>query len=256
MFCQSCQQESEAGKFCTNCGAALGSEESAVTLEQETDSTVQPEASAPIATEQAQAEEPNEFVEQIKDASSNFGDFFLTLVKKPSEAQGFNKVHMVSAIITIAIFSLIISLDSYLVSQSIYSDLISSSPSFLDDFFYPFIKSVIKFGLIASVTFGAAKVALQDVSFSDVLAKYGAYLMPFMLLYIVGTLFSLATLGFPFTLATTVGLSGPVLVIPTLILLEGPIKKFDKVYVILGLILAAQIISSTVNRIGTGSSWL
>lgn len=254
MFCQKCQQESEGGKFCTNCGTPLANDEHAVTVEQGVDSSEQPvatETQVPVATEQK--EEPNEFVEKAKNIASLFGDFFLTLVQKPSEARKFNQKHLTSAIITIVIFTLFIALNSYFVSQSIYDDLYGPSVTFLDDFLKPLVKNLVGFGLIATVTFAATKVALQDISYADVIAKYGAYLMPFLLLYIVGMLLSLLTLGFPFTLASTVGLSGTVLVVPVLILIEQPIKKFDKVYIIIGLILAAQIISSSLNRIS--SSW-
>lgn len=254
MFCQNCKQESEAGKFCTNCGATLAQVEETAATEQNVDSASTIESSpTPSANTAEQTGEPNEFVEKMKDASSHFGEFFLTLVKKPSEAKTINKNHLVSAIITIVIFSLVIALNSYYTSQTIYQDLLGPSASFVDDFVKPLFKHILMFGLIASATFAATLVANQNRSYTDILAKYGAYIMPFMLLYLAGTLFSVLTLGFPFTLASTVGLSGTILVVPVLILIEEPIKKFDKVYIIVGLVLITQIISSTINRIG--NSW-
>src|SRR5699024_4371891 len=144
------------------------------------------------------------------------------------------------SIIVIAIFSILVALNNY-ISASAYNDLFGSS-SFADDFLIPLLKYIILFGLIPVVTFAASKISAQEVSLPTILAKYGSYLVPFLLLYVVGIIFTLIKLGFPFTAVTSLSIMGSVLIIPVLIILENPVKVFDRVYVLIALGLVSFII--------------
>ena len=56
MICQNCKQETEEGKFCTNCGAELIVDDRAATLEANAEETVESETTeqtAPVQAEQA-----------------------------------------------------------------------------------------------------------------------------------------------------------------------------------------------------------
>ena len=229
MICHNCQQETEEGKFCTNCGAALNVSETSATTDTTTVQSTQQQ-------NQAQNEEPNEYAEKIKEVGSNFGEYFMTLLKRPSEGIKFGKAELISSIITMVIYSLIISLNIYVSASR--GDHLFGSASFGDDFLVPLIKYIILFGLIALITFGASKLAGQKVDIQDVIAKYGALLLPFMLLYIVGIILSFLKLNFGIT---TIALLGPVIMIPILIVKQNAIKGFDEVYLLLGMIVVTYI---------------
>lgn len=242
MLCQNCNQETEEGKFCTNCGAELLVNDSAATVEATTEPVVEAEPAEttdPVQSEQVQ-QESNEYAEKLKGISADFGQFFMTLVKKPSEAKNADQTALTSSIIVVAIFSILVALNGY-ISVSNYSDLYGSA-SFADDFLIPLLKYIILFALIPVITFAASKVSAQEVSLPVIIAKYGSYLVPFSLLYVVGVVFSLIKLGFPFTAVTNISIMGPVLIIPILLILEKPVKVFDRVYVLIALSIVSFII--------------
>lgn len=255
MFCQHCNQKTESGRFCTNCGKELVANESAATSNPITEENIS-EASGSASPETTQ--QSNEFTDQIKDVSSNFGKFFMTLMKKPSEAKNVNSTHLYSSIILMVVFSLLIALNTYIsesTQQSWYdfgSDWFSTntSISFVDYFLIPLVKYVILFGILATLTFAATKLVSQQISFKEIIAKFGGYLVPFLLLYVLGILFSLIKLGFPFTIVYSVSLLAPSIIVPILILTEKPVKGFDLVYVIIGLSIVTRIVNSYLSSSG------
>ena len=236
MICQSCKQETDEGKFCTNCGAALNTEpsEAAAATEPTSSEQNQPEKqvnqTSQQSNQQAQQQEPNEYVEKAKELSADFGNFCLTLIKRPNDARHINEKSLIPGIITILIFALIISLDSYITL--VRADAFESV-SFFDYFLVPLFKYIVMFAAIAAITFAAAKVALQDIKVTDVIAKYGAYMMPFILLFIVSIIFNLIKLTQePFHIVGVISLLGPVLIVPVLIITERAVKGLDLIYTI------------------------
>jgi|SRR5690625_277071 len=243
MICKSCHQETEEGKFCTNCGAELVVEESAATVEstEKLIAEAEPvETITPAQSEQVQ-QDSNEYAEKIKDISSDFGGYFMTLIKKPSEAKNTDQNVLISSIIVIAIFSILVALNGYISVNNYYNDILGSA-SFADNFLIPLLKYIILFALIPVVTFVASKISAQEVPLPTIIAKYGSYLVPFLLLYVIGILFTLIKLGFPFTTVTTISILGPVLIVPILIILEKPVKVFDRMYVLIALSIVSYII--------------
>lgn len=116
MICQKCQKETEEGKFCTNCGAALNIEEAAATTEPVPESNQTPPVAPPVTEQENVAvsteastqssNQSNEFVDKAKETVTDFGDFFLDLLKTPSNAKNINKKALIPSIITIVLFSL------------------------------------------------------------------------------------------------------------------------------------------------------
>src|SRR5699024_6788904 len=132
MLCQNCKTETEEGKFCANCGVELIVDDSAATVESANHSVVEPgspEPTTPIQSEQTQ-NETNEYAVKLKGISSDFGQFFMTLVKKPSEAKNVDQKVLTSSIIVMLLFSILVALNDY-ISISNYSDLYGSA-SFAD----------------------------------------------------------------------------------------------------------------------------
>ena len=265
MNCPNCGQQSEPGKLCTNCGAPLPVEESAAavdpTEQQPNTAEVQNQASVtagnaeneqPVnqgqaenqVTEQAnQVQEPakpNEFVETLKKESANFGHFFLNMLKGPDEAKKITHSSMIPAIVTMVIFSLLVALGSYLMAKQIGSMFMEIS--FVDSFLLPFVQFILLFAVIAALIFGGVKMAAQSLSFTDVIAKVGAYTVPFLGLVIIGSLLTLIGLSVASVLVV-IGLLGPILIVPTFILLEQPTNGFDRIYVLIGIYIVSILVS-------------
>ncbi|WP_188456105.1 zinc ribbon domain-containing protein [Virgibacillus oceani] len=242
MNCPSCGQQTEEGKFCTNCGAQLPNEEYAATA----DPTIN---MAPQVNQSGQREQtgnvqkPNEAAEKLKTAGSNFGHFFVTLLRSPGEAKKANSNDLISASITIVIFSILIALGYHLSLNSVSTGFFGGpSFSFFDSFILPLIEFIILFIIVAALTFAGVKITGQTLSFTDVLAKYGGYLTPFLVLYVIGFLFTLVGLSSFSGLLILVSILGTLLIAPTLILLEQPASGFDRIYVLIAIYVVSLLV--------------
>ncbi|WP_164670988.1 zinc ribbon domain-containing protein [Virgibacillus doumboii] len=238
MQCPACGQETAEGKFCTNCGAELVNNNSSNAGFDSTASTTSTEPSQPNNhTEQTS----NETVEKIKTTGSNFGHFFGALVKNPSEARKANGSDMSSGIITYVIFSLLVALSYHFMISSIPMGFFMEI-SFFDSFILPLVVFIILFFVIAGLIFAGGKLSVQAVTFPDVIAKYGAYLIPFLLLYAAGLLFSLIGISALAGLLVSISFLGILLIAPTFILMEQPPSGFDRIYILLGLYIIVLLV--------------
>lgn len=251
MQCPNCGQHTEEGIYCTSCGSRLTGDsthehpaqsDEPGTLEETTEAASQTDDSTindtPPVQQSSHGEQstqpPNETVERLKTTGSDFGRFFMTLVKGPSETKKANGSDMSSGIIMFILFSLVIALSYHLALSSMPMGFFSEV-SFFDSFILPFLLFLILYFAIAGITFAGAKLAVQAVKFPDVIAKYGAYLVPFLLLYVAGMLFLLIGLSALSSLLIALSILGMLLIAPTFILFEQPSKGFDRIYVLLGL---------------------
>jgi len=244
--CPSCGQQTEEGKFCTNCGAPLGQNESAATQEpaQDQPQMAQTAQQQPQGNEQATPQAPpNEAVEKIKEISNNFGNFFLTLVKKPSSAKQANQNDWISSVITMVIYALIFALGYFFTVKSIggsvmdkfsdFGDILgdsSTSVPFTDGFLWPFLKFAILIAIAVGVTFIILKLATSDFNFLDIIGKFGAYLMPFTLLLVLGYVLVLIKLQSVGAIVLFLSFLAIVLVIPTILVMEEKSVGIDRIY--------------------------
>ena len=242
MQCSNCYQETEPGKFCTNCGASISADDTAVFEEASAGSenhdlqTMEQQ----YHDDSVQTNEPS-----LKQLSANFGHFFLTLVKKPSDATKANGNDLLSGIISIVLYSLLFALGYYLIVNSFYSSVMGNlgtgmlggpfpqSLPFTNGFLWPFLKFIILFAVIIFITFAGLQLTTSKHSFTSTVAKYGGYLIPFLLLLVAGYILLLISLYSIGIIAITVSVSGAVLIIPTLILLEKTELSVDRVYLLI-----------------------
>ncbi|MEN1968410.1 DUF6574 domain-containing protein [Lentibacillus sp. N15] len=244
MHCPQCGQETEEGKFCTNCGAQLPSAEPAAAKDQDPAVHATTVNHQPVtANAQTQQVNQNEAVEKVKTAGTNFGHFFLTLLKKPSEARNANSNDLISGIITMVIFSLLLALGLHLsvsaltdsIPGDLFGDFGGSDMSFFDSFVLPLVEFILLFLIVSALTFAGTKLATNAFTFTDVLGKYGAYQVPFLLLYAVGFLFALIGLTSLSAFLIMISILGTLMVVPTLILMEQHGNGFDRVYSLLAI---------------------
>ncbi|MCC2252596.1 hypothetical protein JUJ52_21950 [Virgibacillus sp. AGTR] len=247
MLCPSCGQETEKGKFCTNCGALLADEPAA---SAEPEENKEQEIHHEQAHSGASQKKENDFTATVKKESANFGAFFMRLIKAPSKAKNITDHELVPGVITMVLFSVLIALGTYLVMMQIGSMFMTVN--FLDGFILPLLQFLVLFVIVSGLTFAASKLTAQSLTIYDVLAKTGAYTVPYMFIYVLGILLSLINLPFAGTFFF-VSLLGPILFIPTLILLEKPAKGYDRIYVLIGLYLVSFILSGLLlqNVVGT-----
>ncbi|WP_284141686.1 MULTISPECIES: zinc ribbon domain-containing protein [unclassified Virgibacillus] len=250
MFCPNCGQETEQGKFCTKCGAKLANEEFAAAADPTIGGTVPTETPLQENSVNEEASNPNQSVENVKAAGSAFGQFFVKLVKRPSTAQSVDGNAMISGIIAIVLYSLVISLGFFLLIRSAFG---SYGPSFAESFLLPFLEFAILFGAVALLTFAGSKLCAQAVTVKDVIAKYGAYLVPFMLLFIIGFLLALVNLTSFGILAIMVSILGPIIAVPTMILFEKNAVGIDRIFILIGVYLVSILVFSLLLRSFLGS---
>ncbi|ASN07141.1 zinc ribbon domain-containing protein [Virgibacillus necropolis] len=232
MQCQNCYQETEKGKFCTNCGALISQDEPVVIQETAATEEIEIVAESTTSQEPTDPKQSNEIVEKLKASSINFGHFFLTLLKKPNDAKKANENDLISGIISIALFALLFAVGYFLVLNSIVS-FFGSAPTFTDGFLWPFLKLLLLFVVINAITFAGLKFDGAEFSFAKTIAKYGGYLIPFLLLLVAGyilTLIGIVSLGI---VAISISLLGTLIIIPTLILSEIPSTNIDRVYLLI-----------------------
>lgn len=246
MLCPSCGQQTEEGKFCTNCGAPLQNESAATndSAQNQAQASQTQQVQGNQATPQA---ETNEAVEKIKEISNNFSNFFLTLVKKPSSAKQANQNDWISSVITMVIYSLIFALGYFFVTKSLGSSILgrsgglgdilgdssSASVPFTEGFLWPLLKFAIMMAVAVGVTFIVLKLATSDFNFLDTVGKYGAYLMPFTLLLILGFLLVLIKLHAVGAIMLFASFFAVVFVIPTILLMEEKSVGIDRIYLTL-----------------------
>jgi len=243
MHCPNCGQEIAQGKFCTNCGAQLSDNESIPTQDPTIHTTEQQQPTA--NHEQPEQVRQNQTVEKLKTAGADFGHFFVTLLKKPSEAKHANSNDLVSSIVTIIIFALVLALGVHLTFHAFSSGYFGEPDfTFFTTFVLPFVEFILLFLVVAALTLAGGKIAAQQVTYADVLAKYGAYLIPYLLLYAAGFIIAfigLSSLSIAFIFLSMIG---ALMIIPTIILSEQPAKGFDRIYILMAIYFISLLVCS------------
>ncbi|WP_339229907.1 zinc ribbon domain-containing protein [Oceanobacillus sp. FSL K6-2867] len=237
MVCPSCKEETESGKFCTNCGASLANEEVAATSDSNPNLTAEviaAETKQPATTEN---QSTNEALEKGKQVAGNFGNFFMTLLKNPSHAKKIDGKEWISGTITIALFILLFSISTFITLNNSYF-----GTTFVEGFLAPFLRLLILFAVIIALTFGGLKLAALKATITTTVAKAGAYLVPFLTIAVLGVLLAFIELPFAGTLIL-ISLIAPILLIPTFIILEQPVNGFDSIYVLIGIYIVGMLIA-------------
>lgn len=194
----------------------------------------------------------NEIVDKTKEAASNFGSFFLSHLKEPMTGIKSTKDQLISSIITLSIFSLLIALNSVIM----YSKVVSSG-AFVDGFLMPLIGSLVLFAVISGITFAGISITHQSGTFIDTVSKVGSLAVPFLSLYVLAFLISFMGLPRIFLIFALTSILGVAIVIPAIIILEKASKRFDQVFVLLGitlinLIVVGYIMSSLIESMFLG----
>jgi hypothetical protein len=205
VICPNCQHPNEGGNFCENCGTKLISQDNQATT------VIQQQQQPNPVHIQAQ---PNPQLENAKKVSKMYFQFFLSVLKSPYTASQkvFNE-DFINGIITFVLFALAIPLTIYIG--------LGDTTDFMDN---AFITVVIKpaFGyfvlllLISTYILAVLKLGKVSVSFKDIVARFGSFLIPFVAAILVGVLLALMDSSL-FAVFLFLGFAGSMMFVPTLL---------------------------------------
>lgn len=256
MKCEHCDHESGTGALCVNCGSPLEKNEDhndqlaeefpeekvhSTSKEEETilSQDTEGESTGKFHAQEKEThpkEKKKDFSDQLASIFTDFGYFFMTLVKKPSMAKKANHKDKYSAMITLVAIALFISLSTFL-PMAIYSrnSFFMPAPSMFYGLLVPLFLYILLFAGFIGITYATAKLVKINLSFLDVLGKYGAYILPYGLLYAAGSILLIVQMPVIPFLLLAIGVIGSIFVVPVLILWEKEGDGFDKIYTLLGL---------------------
>ncbi|MFS0783782.1 hypothetical protein [Bacillus sp. 1P06AnD] len=216
MKCRNCGHENEGGKFCEKCGTKLEDARS--------------EVAAASATQQEPVKnQPSQYIESTKKISKMYFSYFLDVLKHPyANSQSVNKEYMVNGIITIILFSLFIPLMTYFGLKGLMSNFnefgsdlfgvgMDMAPPFTAVVVKPFFAYLIFIALVITFTFAAVRFGRVNVGYTDVVARFGSFLIPFVLLLAIGLIFSILKVKF-FLFFLSLGFMGAIFIIPPLVI--------------------------------------
>ena len=194
MKCPNCQHENEGGNFCENCGTRLVEASESNGLLPDHKVKEEEKATAPA----------EDYLKKTKDQSKQYINYFVDVCKRPYARmqEPMERQHFTHAIITIILFCLFIPLSIYFGLKGLLSSLNSIDTygfgggayielPFMDVVILPSLALGIFLVLVAAFTFLSVKLGRVNVTFKEVLTKYGVLLIPFVFLLAIGLILSL-----------------------------------------------------------------
>ncbi|MGE6256765.1 zinc ribbon domain-containing protein [Heyndrickxia sporothermodurans] len=215
MKCFNCQHENNRGRFCENCGTKLISgqeEEIAATFEMDN-----------------RTSQTNTYSVTAKKMSKQYFSYFTQVLKQPyARSSTVGSDHFLNGIITIILYSLFIPFMFYFVFKGVLSDVnrfgidffgssVNIKPPFTDLVIKPFFAYLIFIILVITFTFVAIKLGRMNVSYKEVMARFGAFLIPFVSLLAIGLIISMLKIKF-FLFFFLLGFVGSIFLIPPLVI--------------------------------------
>ncbi|WP_117168469.1 zinc ribbon domain-containing protein [Paraliobacillus sediminis] len=157
MNCPNCQTSLESdAKFCTSCGVKIDH------IQTENSNT------EPVQSTGTTAKQTPDYVQQGKEISKQYWNFIPSALANPFAASKHaGPANKINAMITLILFSLLIPLFSYISLSSYFR------PPFVEMVVQPFFIFVIFFALLLAVKYGVAKLMKADVSFINVMTRFG-----------------------------------------------------------------------------------
>ncbi|WP_077706316.1 zinc ribbon domain-containing protein [Virgibacillus dokdonensis] len=230
MICPNCEHETKEGKFCTNCGVHLNLEEAAVAEEGESQSDT--------------TLNNRDFSSTVSTVGKHFASFFMHYLKSPHKARFATQQDIIPAIISIVLFALAVTISFYVVVTSQVGSYFLDI-GFLDGFIIPFIQYLLLFAFIIILTFISTKLTAQHMTLQETVTKVGIYTIPFLLIFLAGILLTWIRIPF-FSVLIPISLLGPVIFIPSFILLESKEKEhgYDRVYVLIAFYFISFVVMS------------
>ncbi|WP_188206798.1 zinc ribbon domain-containing protein [Alkalibacillus aidingensis] len=197
LTCKNCQHQQVSGKFCEECGTPL---ENLHNTEGNPGSLPNEQLEQTQVNNQQQGQ--NNQLDNIKAHTQNYFDFFKNILKNPNLALEKSDQSYLNGIITLVILSITLSLGLYFLLNGLFEQTFGGF-GFVDGeseslpFFQ--ITTRLVFGALLIIASGLAglwitlKIGKVNLSFTTILAQYGALAVPFTILSILSILTGLST---------------------------------------------------------------
>ncbi|WP_368652767.1 hypothetical protein AB4Y30_13640 [Ornithinibacillus sp. 4-3] len=257
MLCPACGHEQETGKFCGKCGTALTENQanqssSGISNEEKVqDSIIENQDSVDMSRENVaiKQEEPakektvdeqlaqsNVNMEVIKEKTMNYWNYVVDYAKQPSKVFNYKQHELLSAIITILIFTFFISLTvfSYLKFFSAEVFYLSSEGiKFFPVIFYTGLFILLTMGIATLCLFLVIKLFGPDYVYPKIITIYGTKLIPMIAITLVALFLTVVRLFTAGNMMLTIIFIFAILAIPLYILgkaLQEKTKVLDSFY--------------------------
>lgn len=251
--CLACGHEQEEGRFCGKCGEEI---------EKLVSDEVAATASSNFEQQPQVTSQNSEQLEKIKEQSKMYFNYYMQQIKVPSTHFNTTELSFKNSIISIILYVILTTLSVYvLIKGFIGGGLFESyGPSFFQIFLYMSVFFVLLITISLVAVFITTKLFSEDLTFKDVISKFGGYYMLPMMLSVIGIFLALFKSYSFATISIYVGLAIVTGVIPMYImvkLLSSKSKGIDSFYafifyiivtIILMVIVISFIIDSTIGE--------
>ncbi|WP_377887528.1 zinc-ribbon domain-containing protein [Alkalihalobacillus sp. R86527] len=201
MYCSNCGAVyEENAKFCGGCGGQLNANANEAAQLNQQQVTQQMTAATASTTGTAN----NEYLEKGKQISKNFFSFALEAFKGPMAAS--HKVtdsDKINGIIAHLLFAFLLPFFSYMTTKNVTNSITNGfSPGasvpipFGAIVIQPFIYILIFLAVFTAVNFGVAKLMRADLSFMNVMTRFGVFIVIPASLLLVAVLFAFISASF------------------------------------------------------------
>lgn len=180
MNCKNCGQEQGEGKFCQKCGAELEHKDEG-------------QKSQEIHNSAEESQTDSDILKRVKKTSVNYWEYFLKYLKKPSHIFKVGAKEKNNGIISIILTALIFALAFYSLVKPVI-DYLSNfhNISFLSIFVNVVISLGVVFAIVIALLFFINKlISKEEIDFHTVIAIYGTYLIPVILINLAALLFAI-----------------------------------------------------------------
>ncbi|MBP1930154.1 zinc ribbon domain-containing protein [Ammoniphilus resinae] len=187
MFCPSCGNHNEGGKFCVKCGTKLDAPNEASVAEEEVAAAT---SQSPSYQKVLANVGSNEKVQQAKQISQLYFKYFMSIIRKPTQiSQEANQAQFINGMITIVLYALSIPLMVYFGLNDMIGSYMDSP--FTDIVIKPAFYFFLFIAFIDAALFGVIKLGKVNASFKDVTARFGSFLVVPLAFLLVALVFSL-----------------------------------------------------------------
>ncbi len=214
--CVKCQHEQQGGKFCVKCGSRfemeIGGEPGAAAVPAET--VPYTSQSQQASYQPVQPQPSSQHVETAKNVSKMYVNFFLKGLKNPTNSsQAVFGDQFVNGLITMVLYAISIPLMIYFALKGLPMLGGMVEFSFSDVVVKPAFYYLLFIAVIAITCFAAIRLGKSVVTFKDVFARFGSFLVVPTGFLIVALILSLLGVELSF-LFLAFGFLGLFLVVP------------------------------------------
>lgn len=194
LVCQKCNSQQDSGKFCGVCGGTLelGDNVDDNKTHEPKENIGTKQQAATVATPQSQT---SQSTESFKKGVSEYGNYFLNLLKNPTEALHTNDSQFLHGLISLILFAIASSLSLYFLANSMMKSMmggiIETSIPFSVNFRLVFM-AVILLAIAFTSALIMVKATKNQETVKTLLTQFGSLAVPFTAINALALLTGLA----------------------------------------------------------------